>query len=204
MTTFTGNAAHLAVTPSGAISSDNVQGALQDLDPSGKHTIWIPAVAMYPSATSGAEWYSGESGPTLKALAFDPATDEFAEFAIVFPKSWDEGTLTARFYWMTAVAESPAHDIAWKIQAKAVGDGSPTAGGFGTAVGATDTTLNELTLRVTPETSAMTVGGTPPAEGDMVFFKVSRDADVGGDTVAADGLLLGIKLIFTTNAVNDD
>ena len=203
MTTFTGNAAHLAVTPAGAIASDNVQGALQDLDPSGKHTIWVPAVAMYPSATSGAEWYSGESGPTLKALAFDPDTDEFAEFAIVFPKSWDEGTLTAQFYWMTAVAESPAHDISWMIQAKAVGDGSPTAGGFGSAVGVSDTTLNELTLRVTPETAAITVGSTP-AEGDMVFFKVSRDANVGGDTVAADGLLLGIKLIFTTNAVNDD
>ena len=203
MTTFIANAANLAVTPAGAITADNVQGALEELDTSGKHTIWVPAVAMYPSATSGAEWYAGESGPTLKGLAFDPATDEYAEFAVVFPKSWDEGTLTAQFYWMTAVAESPAHDIAWTIQAKAVGDGSPTAGGFGSAVGVSDTTLNELTLRVTPETAAITVGSTP-AEGEMVFFKVSRDANSAGDTVAADGLLLGIKLIFTTNAVNDD
>lgn len=196
-------AEYVNVSPAGAITTDNVQGALEELDTSGKHTIWVPAVAMYPSATSGAEWYAGESGPTLKGLAFDPATDEYAEFAIVFPKSWDEGTLTAQFYWMTAVAESPAHDIAWTIQAKAVGDGSPTAGGFGSAVGVSDTTLNELTLRITSETAAMTIGDTP-AETDWIAFKVSRDANSAGDTVVADAILLGVKLIFSTNAVNDD
>ena len=203
MTTIIANAANLAVTPAGAITADNVQGALEELDTSGKHTIWVPAVAMYPSATSGAEWYAGESGPTLKGLAFDPATDEYAEFAIVFPKSWNESTLTAQFYWMTAVVEASAHDAIWTIQAKAVGDGDVTAGGFGSAVGVTDTTLNELTLRITSETAAMTIGNTP-AETDWIAFKVSRDANGAGDTVVADAILLGVKLIFTTDAANDD
>lgn len=203
MTTFTGNAAHLAVTPAGAIASDNVQGALQDLDPSGKHTIWVPAGEMYASTTNGAAAYSSGDDPTLKGWAFDPATDEYVEFAIAFPKSWDEGTLTAQFYWMTAIAESPAHDVVWGVAAKARSDNDPIAGGYGTTVGVVDTTLNELTLRITPETAAITVGSTP-AEGDVVFFKIERDANSAGDTATNDAILLGVKLIFTTNAVNDD
>lgn len=203
MTTFIANAANLAVTPAGAITADNVQGALEELDTSGKHTIWVPYEAMYASTTNGAAAYSSGDSPTIKGWAFDPTTDESVEFAKAFPKSWNEGTLTARFYWMTAVAESPAHDVIWSIQAKARSDNGPIAGVYGSAISVVDTTLNELALRITAETAAITVGDTP-AENDMVFFKVSRDADGGGDTVTNDAILLGVKLIFTTNAVNDD
>lgn len=203
MTTFIANAANLAVTPAGAITADNVQGALEELDTSGKHTIWVPAVAMYPSATSGAEWYAGESGPTLKGLAFDPATDEYAEFAVVFPKSWDEGTLTAQFYWMTTVDATPEEDVIWGIRAKACSNNVAFAGAFGTEEFVTDGTQDTFVLRVTSETDAITVGNSPSA-GDLITFKISRDANHASDTAVNDAILLGVKLIFTTDAANDD
>ncbi len=196
-------AEYVNVSPAGAITTDNVQGALEELDTSGKHTIWVPAVAMYPSATSGAAWYSGESGPTLKGLAFDPDTDEFAEFAIVFPKSWDEGTLTAQFYWLTTVDATPEEDVIWGIRAKACSNNVAFAGAFGTEEFVTDGTQDTYVLRVTSETDAITVGDSPSAD-DLVAFKVSRDANHASDTAVNDAILLGVKLIFTTNAANDD
>lgn len=64
----------------------------------GKESIFIPAVAMYPSTTNGcasiAQVETTALRPDLKVLDFDASSDEFAQFAIAFPKSWNEGTVT--------------------------------------------------------------------------------------------------------------
>lgn len=51
---------------------------------------------MYPNSTNGAEAAQVElsNGPELKVLDFDKDTDEFAQFAVAFPKSWNAGTVT--------------------------------------------------------------------------------------------------------------
>ena len=61
----------------------------------GKETIWVPAVAMYPNTTNGAEAGQVElsNGPEIKTLDFDKDSDENAQF-MAFPKSWNEGTVT--------------------------------------------------------------------------------------------------------------
>ena len=58
-------------------------------------------------------------------------------------------------------------------------------------------------LHISPTSSALTVGNTPSA-GDLCFFQMYRDADNGGDTFSADAQLIGIKIIFTTDAENDN
>ena len=50
--------------------------------------------------------------------------------------------------------------------------------------------------------SAMTIAGSP-ADADLTFFQVYRDAADGSDTFTGDARLLGIKLYFTTDAAND-
>jgi len=49
----------------------------------------------------------------------------------------------------------------------------------------------------------MTVAGSPGAE-ELVVFQVTRVVGDGGDTMAVDAKLLGIKLHYTTDAEKDD
>ena len=38
------------------------------------------------------------NGPEIKTLDFDKDSDENAQFAVAFPKSWNEGTVTQAFF----------------------------------------------------------------------------------------------------------
>jgi hypothetical protein len=142
----------------------------------GKETIWVPAISMYPNTTNGAEAAQVElsNGPELKVLDFDKDSDEFAQFAVAFPKSWNEGTVTFQAFFTA----------------------------FGTQVVATakahSGTSNDLD--VAAESGAVTIAGSPSTD-EYVFFQVSRD--VSADDLNADARLLGIKLFFTTDAAND-
>jgi hypothetical protein len=43
-----------------------------------------------------------------------------------------------------------------------------------------------------------------PVDGDLVIFQVRRIVSDGNDTLTADAKLIGIKLLYTVNAANDD
>jgi len=170
----------------------------------GKETIWVPATAMYPNTTDGcadiAQTEMG-NGPELKTLDFDASSDEFAQFAVAFPKSWNEGTVTFQVFF-TADSTNTGNAI-FKLQAVALADDQSLNNGFGTAVGVTKAhsgTANDLD--VSAESSAVTISGSPSTD-EYVFFQIFRDADDGSDTLSADAKLLGIKLFFTTDAAND-
>ena len=171
----------------------------------GTDTIWIPAATMYPNTTNGAaaltqvELTAGQ--PELKVLDFNDSTDQFAQFSVSFPKSWNEGTVTFKAFFTSAGTNSG--DCIWGLQAVAVSDNDAIDAVFGTAQTVTKAhsgTANDLD--VSSESSAITIAGTP-AEGDDVFFQVYRDANAGGDTLTGDARLIGIQIFFTTNAAND-
>jgi len=170
----------------------------------GKETIWVPAVAMYPNTTNGAEAAQVEltaGQPELKCLDFDASTDEFAQFAVAFPKSWNEGTVTFQAFFTSAGTNTG--NAIFTLAGVAVSDNDAIDAAFGTAVSVTKAhsgTANDLD--VSSESSAITIAGTPAA-GDEVFFQVSRDANNGSDTLTGDARFLGIKLFFTTDAAND-
>ena len=171
----------------------------------GKHTIWIPAVAMVSPTTNGAEANAVETTatkPEMKVLDFHQSTVEYAQFSIAMPKSWNEGTVTAKFYWTHATAV--ATDVMWGIQGVCVSDNDTIDATFGTGVTVTDTFHNAAEdLAISPETAAITLGGTP-AEDDLAYFQVYRAATTAGDTTnSTDAQLLGVKILFTTNAEND-
>ena len=170
----------------------------------GKETIWIPALAMYPNSTNGAsaeqvELTAGQ--PELKCLDFDASTDEFAQFSISFPKSWNDGTVTYQAYFTSAGTNTG--NAIFTLAGVAVSDNDAIDSAFGTAVSVTKAhsgTANDL--NVSSESSAITIAGTP-ATGDQVFFQISRDADNGSDTLTGDARLLGIRFFFTTDSAND-
>jgi cytoskeletal protein CcmA (bactofilin family) len=170
----------------------------------GKETIYVPATAMYPSTTNGcatlAQVETTALRPDLMALDFATGADEFAQFSIAFPKSWNEGTVTFQPYW--TVTGTNTGTVAWGLSGIAVSSDDSINTAFGTTVVCTalahSGTSNDLMMSV--ESGAVTIAGSPAAE-DMCFFQVSRD--VSADAQSGDARLLGIKVFFTTDAAND-
>jgi len=171
---------------------------------SGKETIYIPSGAMYPSTTNPCsdltQVETTALRPDLKVLDFATGSDEFAQFSIAFPKSWNEGTVTFQPFW--TVTGTNTGTVAWGLSGVSVSNDGSINTAFGTTVVCTalahSGTSNDLMRSV--ESGAVTIAGSPAAD-DMCFFQVSRD--VSADNQSGDARLLGIKVFFTTNAEND-
>lgn len=187
------------ITGSATVDSDAVKVA-------GTETIWIPANSMYPNTTNGCESITQvelSNGPEIKVLDFDPSSDEFAQFSIAFPKSWNEGTVTYKAFFTVTGTDTGA--VIWKLAGVSIADNDSINTAFGTAVSTTakahSGTSNDLD--VTAESGAITIAGSPAA-GEQVYFQINRDATSGSDTQTGDARLLGIQLFFTTDAANDE
>jgi len=71
---------------------------------------------------------------------------------------------------------------------------------FGSAQTSDDTLIATSDLHISPETSAITLAGSP-ADGDFLAFQISRN--VASDTLSADAKLLGVSLRITVDAAKD-
>ena len=169
----------------------------------GKETIWVPAVAMYPNTTNGCAALAQvelSNGPEIKTLDFDKDSDENAQFAVAFPKSWNEGTITFQAFFTADSTNTGT--VSWALAGVSCADNDTINVAFGTAVAPTakahSGTANDLD--VTAESGAVTIAGSPSTD-EEVYFQITRD--VSEDSLTADAKLLGIKIFFTTDAAND-
>lgn len=170
----------------------------------GKETIWIPASAMIARTTNGAASGTAEMTTNknmVKTLDFDASTQEFAQFEIAMPKSWNNGTVTFQPVWSHA-STTTNFGVVWALQAVATSDDDALDVAFGTEQASTDTGGTTNDRYIGPESSAITIAGTP-ATGDVVQFQIKRNPSDGSDTLAVDARLHGIKLYITTNAATD-
>lgn len=169
----------------------------------GKQTVWIPAAAMTARTTNGAATGTTESTTNKvmnKVLDFDTTTQEFAQFTVAFPKGWNLGTVTFIPYWTAA---SGSGGVTWGLAGVAVSDDDVIDAAFGTAQTSADTLIATTDVHVGPESSAITIAGTPAA-GDIVYFQVNRTVADANDTLGVDARLIGIKLIYTISATIDN
>jgi hypothetical protein len=170
----------------------------------GTETMWVPATAMYGATTNPAEAAQVETTatrPDLKVLDFDASTDEFAQFSVAMPKSWNLGTVTYQVFWTSNSTNTG--DCIWGLQGVACGDSDTIDIAYGTAVTVTDAGIGTVEdQQVSAVSSAVTIAGSP-ADDQQTYFQVYRDANAGGDTFSADARLLGVKIFFTTDAAND-
>lgn len=177
----------------------------ENVSPLGRHAVYVAAAAMQPSVTGGcaalASVASAANQPDIVSLDFDATTQEYAQFGIVMPKSWNEGVITFKAHW-SHPATVTSFGVAVDLQAVAVSDDDAIAVAFGTAVAVTDTGGTTNDLYTTAESGNITVAGTPAAE-DMVFFRLSRVTGNGSDTMTVDMRLHGITLYITTDAATD-
>ena len=190
-----------AVT-STAAELNKVDGA-GTLKQAGKETIWVPSNAMTPTTSNGAaratvETTSGR--PDMEVLDFDKDSDEFAQFSVAFPKSYNLGTVTFQCFWSGIAATT---GVAISLEGVAMNDNETIDVAYGTAVVVTDDAQGAVEeLLVTAESGAVTIAGTV-ADNDLCYFRVGRDVSDGNDDMAGDMRLHGIKIFFTTDAAND-
>ena len=170
----------------------------------GKETIWVPAAAMYGSTTNGAAAAQVETTatrPDMKVLDFDPSTNEFAQFAVAFPKSWNEGTVSYQVYWTPS--NTNTGDVLFQFQGVACGDSDTIDVVFGTAIEVTDAGIGTVEdQQVSAESGAVTIAGSPAVD-QQTYFQLIRAAADGADTFTGDCRVLGVKIFFTTDAAND-
>ncbi len=189
---------------SGVIQAEDSGGNVSAVKIAGKETIWVPASAMYGATTNPADAQQVETTatrPDMKVLDFDKDTDEFAQFSIAMPKSWNEGTLTYQVYWTPGSTNTG--DCIFGLQAVACADSDTIDVAYGTAVNVTDAGIGTVEdQQISSESGAVTVAGSPAA-GELTYFQLFRDANAGGDTFTADARVLGVKIFFTTDAAND-
>ena len=159
---------------------------------------------MTPTASNGCaalaivETTSGR--PDMNVLEFDKDSDEFAQFSIAFPKSWNAGTITFQFFWSGIAATT---GVAMNLQGVAFADDDSIDTAYGTAVVVQDDAQGAVEeLLVSAESGAVTIAGSP-GDNELCYFRVGRDVSDGNDDMAGDCRLHGIKLFFTTDASND-
>lgn len=168
----------------------------------GKHTVWVPSGAMTPRTTNGAARTTSELATNdvmLSTLDFDQTTEEGAGFWVAMPKSWNESTVTFTPLWTAA---SGSGGVVWGLAAIARSDDDALDTAVSGQQTSTDTLIVANDCHIGPESSAITIGGSP-AEGDLVYFEVTREVANGSDTLTADAKLIGIRLHYTSSAATD-
>lgn len=162
----------------------------------GATNLWIPASAWIPKTTAGCGVDSRETttnDQNFDELLFDAGSDEFADALVVMPSNYNNGTVTARFYW---TASSGSGGVAFAIQGRAFANDDALDIAAGTAQLVTDTLIAANDMHVTSATSAVTIGGTPAAN-TPIQFTIYRDVSDAADDLAVDARLLGVEIIYT-------
>jgi len=168
----------------------------------GLETIYVPAGAMYANTTNGCSGLIQiglSNGPELNVLDFAADADHFAQFSVIFPKSWNEGTVTFQAFF--TVTGTNTGTVAWGLSGVSIADNVSNNTAFGTNVVATakahSGTSNDLD--VSAVSGDVTIASA--AADTFTYFQIMRDTSADTQTGAAR--LQGIKLFFTTDAKND-
>jgi len=181
------------------------------VDVRGKQTIWVSATDVLVSVTAGAaalanvETTAGR--PDMNVHDFDTTTEEHVQFNIAFGKSWNLGTISFQTFWTRAASPTGGLDgVAWGLECLAVAADDSIDQAYGTeVVVGVDAAQSNEDVWATAESGAVTIAGTP-ADDDLVFCQISRVVASTDplDDMDVDARFLGVKIFWTSDAVNDD
>ena len=169
----------------------------------GTETMYVPAVAMYPETTNGAELAQtvlSAGNPELKAFAFDTSTAEAVQFNVSFPESWDFSTaVTFQTFWSASSTNTGTGGFT--LAGCSVANNVDYDLAFGTAVANTALAASgtQDDLMVNGVSGAVTIASA--AASTNTIFRLVRNVSV--DTNTGHLRLVGIKIFFTTDAAND-
>lgn len=170
----------------------------------GRESIYVPKSVMYPTTTLGASEAQIEVTGALNypVLEFINTSDRGSQFNLVLPKRYNGGTVQVEIYW-TANSTS-TNGVVWGVRAVAISDDDALQATFGTEVLITDANKSSARdMNKTAESAAITIGGSP-VDADFVLFQIARRTGEAGDNLAATAELIGARVHYTTDQLNDD
>ena len=166
----------------------------------GKRHMFIPRAQMYARTTDGATAGTTES-TTNKVMQqtfdFNNATQQFVVFDWVPPLNYDGGTVTARFVWMHP-STTVNFGVCWRIEALALSNDDALDTAYGTAVDTVDTGGTTTDIYLSPESTAITIAGTP-ADLDLIKFQISRNVAHASDLMGVAAKLIGVILYWNSD-----
>jgi len=174
----------------------------------GKHTVFVPANAMFPRTDNGAGALVyvqvNSTGPNFPALLFNGTTDSYAQFTVAMPKSWDGGDIEVQFVWSHA-SGATAFDTVWAAKAACLSNGNAMNASFGTTVTIADTGGTADTMYISPISSPLTMSGTPDtSDMSYIVVEINRLTANAGDTLDVNARLHAISLFYTTDSASDE
>ena len=166
----------------------------------GKQDIFIPCSAMWARQTSGAAGLTRVETATNKinyqVFEFDSATQEYIQFGWVPPRNYNNGTVKFTFWWTNASGLA-AETVDWNVAGIAISNDDPLEVAMGSAITTTDTWIAQNDVHISPQSSAVTIGGTP-ADSDYIMFEISRK--VSTDNLTGDARLIGVTMEYSVDA----
>lgn len=192
--------------PQGPQGAQGPQGGGGEAEsPLGKHTVFVPATAIKPRQSNGcAALAFVEFEPdkeNFPFLGFDQNTDEYAQFLVMMPKSWDLGAVGVKIFWSRGTATG-TFTTSWGVSCGAFGSGEALTSGFGSEVEVASMAPTEDVAVITGESAAITPSGTPTKNGTGLLFQIRRIT--ANDELNVDARLHGITVLYTTDAANDN
>ena len=202
--TSTGNRAQLYANADNELHMVDGAGTDTVFLKSGKHSIWVPSSAMTPLTTNGCsaltqvEMTAGR--PELQILDFAADADDFCQFTVAFPKSWNEGTVTFQPFW--TVTGTNTGTAVWNLTGISVDDNYAINSGYPSiaATGAKAHSGTSNDLNVSAESGALTI--TNASVDSVTYFKLSLDTSSSSQTGTVR--LIGLKMFYDINAGNDE
>lgn len=174
----------------------------------GRQEYFVPYGDFYLPTTApcGAETIvEGTPGmPNYRGYPFDGSTKENIEFIWMPPKRWNLSSVTAEVYFTSA--DTGTDGVTWAVQAVALrlsSLGNDFAQSYGTPVTVNSLLQGGAGKGLTSSESTNITIANGPTDNDIICFRVYRDVDNVNDTLAADAVLLGVKIYWTSNALND-
>lgn len=166
-----------------------------------REVIWVPARAMTPSLTNAPFFTYSESATSRvlqSALVFSATTTQSAQFDVLMPKSWNKANIRYKLVVSpTSNGSSGSSNVSlWNLKAVSISNLDNLADPIMSSNTYYSLVANNSRhLYISDESSYMPVDGSPQ-EGDLVAFRISREASNASDTLTSTAKLLGVQVIL--------
>jgi hypothetical protein len=159
--------------------------------------LFLPEEAQFLAANFPQLSKVNGSAFPVAGLAYDAATEEAAFWKFI-ATNYGSGNLTLTVYWYADTASSG--DVIWGAAIAAITPNTDTqdveTDSLATANTFTDTHLGTTGQRV--HSADIVISNLDSlAADDVVFLRIYRDADAGGDTMTGDAILLAARLSYS-------